>query len=76
MPIAALLALLLKYGPTVVAYAVKFGPDGIKMFSQIHGWIASGKTDVSPEDLAQLLALSNKSADDYLKEAGVTIPPA
>lgn len=72
MPIATLLTLLLKYGPTVVAYAVKFGPDGVKIFHQVQGWIATGKTDVSPEDLAQLMSLSTKSADDYLIDAGVT----
>jgi hypothetical protein len=68
MPIAAFLSMLLKYGPTVVGYAVKYGPDGIKMYHQVHDWIASGKTEVTPDDMAQLLALANKSADDYLRD--------
>lgn len=66
-----LLQLVLKYGPQVIAYAVKFGPDALNIIHQIHSLASAGKTTVSPDDLAQLQALSGKTADDYLKEAGI-----
>ena len=69
-----LLQLVLKYGPQVIAYAVKFGPDALNIIHQIHALAQSGKSSVSPDDLAQLQALSGKTADDYLRAAGVPKP--
>lgn len=73
MPLALIWPLLLKYGPTAFAYAVKFGPDAIKLLHQVHTLIESGKTDLTTDEMAQLLALTGKKPDDYLDAAGV--PP-
>lgn len=72
MPIAALISLVLRYGPSVISYIVKFGPEAATIVHELHGMMASGKTTVSPDDLARLNTLAGTTADDYLKEAGVT----
>ena len=56
MTAIALLDLLLKYGPLAVEQALKLSQlikDG------------KGKTEVTAEDIAELLALGNKKGADY-----------
>lgn len=74
MNIAVLLQLVLKYGPSVISYVVKFGPDAVNVVHEIHSLIAAGKTTVDANDLAKLQDLASKSASDYLKDAGVSTP--
>lgn len=51
---------------------LKYGPSIIPLLQQVTAWIKGGKTEVTADDVALLVTLSNKSADDYLKEAKVT----
>jgi len=60
MTAIALLDLLLKYGPLAVEQALKLSQlikDG------------KGKTEVTPEDIAELLAFGNKKGADYFTPA-------
>ena len=59
MTTAVVIELLLKYGPSVLPVA-----------KQIAEWVRAGKTEVTPEDIAVLIAYGNKKAEGYLAEAG------
>tara|TARA_R110000868_G_scaffold187831_2_gene430550 strand:- start:346 stop:534 length:189 start_codon:yes stop_codon:yes gene_type:complete len=60
--------------PALVLSAVlTYGPTVLPLIQQLAEMVRSGKKEVTPEDLAMLVALSNKTADDYLKEAGVKL---
>lgn len=74
MNLAILWPLLVKYGPSVIEYAVKFGPGAVQVMHQVHTLITAGKTDLTADELTQLLALGNKKPDDYLSAAGVPLP--
>lgn len=60
---AAILVAVLQYGPAI-----------LPVISDIAGWIKSGKTDVTPEDIQTLISYGSKKADDYLAAAGVQKP--
>jgi hypothetical protein len=60
-PVAILLAVL-QYGPTI-----------LPTVQQIATWIKSGKQDVTPDDIATLIALGKKTSADYLAQAGIQI---
>lgn len=74
MNLALLWPLLVKFGPSIIAYAVKYGPEGVQILHQVHTLIAAGKTDLTTDEMAQLLALTGKKPDDYLNAAGVPLP--
>ena len=60
--------------PALVLSAVlTYGPTVLPLIQQLAEMVRSGKKEVTPEDLAMLVALSNKTADDYLREAGVKL---
>lgn len=63
--------------PAAILLAVlQYGPSILPLVGQIQQWIKDGKNDVTPEDIAQLIAFGKKTAADYLAEAGVAAPPA
>lgn len=66
MTTAALLTALLTYGPSIIPLVAK-----------LHSDIAAGKSNqqVTPEDLAELVALANQSASDIYKRLGIAPPP-
>jgi hypothetical protein len=45
---------------------VAYGPAVLPLIQQIVSWIEAGKTTVSTADMAQLVALGQKKASDYL----------
>lgn len=59
MPPVAILAAVLQYGPSVLPIA-----------QQLVAMIRDKKTEVTAEDLAQLIELGKKSSADYLAGAG------
>lgn len=60
---AAILALVLQYGPSVVP-----------LIAQLTAWVKDGKKEVTAEDLALLTRYASATADDYLKAAGIVRP--
>ena len=74
MSISLIISLILKYGPDVFLAAEKYGPGVFHLVEQIYQWEKSGKTVLTPEDLALLSIIAKKPASDYLVEAGG--PPA
>lgn len=61
--------------PAVVLAAVlQYGPTVLPLIQQLAEMAKSGKTEVTPEDIAQLIAYGKKTSADYLREAGVTPP--
>ena len=62
--------------PALLLTAVlQYGPSILPLIAEIHDWIAANKTEVTSEDIKQLIAYGQKTSADYLKAAGVTIPP-
>ena len=59
MPIAVLVPLLTQFG--------------LPLTQQIYAWIQAGKTTVTPEDFATLVALSQYRSTDALTAAGIQI---
>lgn len=59
MPIAQAVALLLQYG--------------LPLTQQIVMWYQSGKTVVTPEDMAELVKLASYSSSDSLAKFGIKI---
>jgi len=57
----------------ILAAILTYGPEILPVIHQVTTWIKNRKEDVTPEDIAQLIAYGNKTSDDYLKEVG--IPP-
>jgi hypothetical protein len=56
--------------PAILLQAVlTYGPEILPLIQQLAAWAKSGKQDVTPEDIAQLIAYGKKSAADYLAEA-------
>lgn len=66
MTIAALLAALLQYGPSIIPLAAKLVGD-----------IEAGRGNktVTAADLAELAALANQTGEDIYKRLGITPPP-
>ena len=62
MPIALIL--------TVLAEAVKYGPDAIAAAKRIAAIIRDQHPSLTPEDIAALEAFGAKSSADYLADAG------
>lgn len=58
----------------VLNAVLTYGPEIIPLITQLAAWIKGGKTEVTADDLAFLVKLSNKTAADYLAEAGVKVP--
>lgn len=56
---AALLLAVLQYGPGI-----------LPLIQSLVTMVKANKTEVTPEDLAQLVALGKKTSADYLKDAG------
>lgn len=53
--------------PQVVLTAVlQYGPQVLPVIQQIVAWITENKTEVSKDDIAQLIAYGQKKAADYL----------
>lgn len=62
--------------PAAILTAVlTYGPGILPLIQQIAQWVKENKQEVSPEDIAELIAYGKKTSADYLREAGVT-PPA
>lgn len=58
--------------PAIVLNAVlTYGPQILPLIQQLAEMVRNGKKEVTSDDLAMLIALSNKTADDYLKEVGL-----
>lgn len=66
MTALALLDLLLKYGPLAVEQALKL----TQIIKE-----GKGKTEVTQEDIAQLLAYGNKKGADYFVTVAPVAPP-
>lgn len=65
MNASALLLALLQYGPTIIPLAAKLADD-----------VRRGDKPVSPEDFAELLRLSNQTAEEIYARLGIQPPPA
>lgn len=63
MKTADLLIALLQFGPTI-----------LPLIAQVTQWTQQGKKEVTPEDIALLIAYGKKTSADYLAEAGVNAP--
>lgn len=58
----------------VLIALLNFGPTILPLVAQVSGWIKDGKKEVTPEDIALLIAYGKKTSADYLAEAGVNAP--
>ena len=57
--------------PALILSAVlQYGPSVLPIVQSLVGMIRDKKTEVTPEDIAQLIELGKKGAADYLKDAG------
>lgn len=57
--------------PALILTAVlQYGPSILPIVAQLAQMIRENKTEVTAEDIAQLIALGKKSASDYLAAAG------
>ena len=70
LSLATLAELLFKYGPTALDAVTRYGPAFAAQIEHVYALMRSGKNEVTDADLAQLRALGNKTAADYLAEAG------
>lgn len=59
MPPAAILAAVLQYGPTI-----------LPVIQELMAMVRDNRAAVTPEDIALLIKLGNKSSTDYLAAAG------
>jgi hypothetical protein len=59
MPVATVITLLAQYG--------------LPLTQQIFEWVKAGKTDVTPEDFAELVKLSQYRSADSLAAAGIKL---
>lgn len=58
--------------PAIVLNAVlTYGPSILPLIQQLAELVKSGKAEVTPEDIAQLIEYGKKTSADYLKEAGI-----
>lgn len=63
--------------PAAILLAVlQYGPGILPLIQQISEWVKSGKQEVTPEDIAQLISYGRKTSADYLAAAGVKPPEA
>lgn len=61
--------------PAAILIAVlQYGPSILPLVGQIQQWIKDGKKEVTPDDIAQLIAFGKKTSADYLADAGVEVP--
>jgi len=55
----------------VLDCVLRYGPSVLPLIQQLAELVKSGKTDVTAEDIAELIAYGKKTSADYLREAGV-----
>lgn len=61
--------------PAAVLIAVlQYGPAILPLIGQITTWIKDGKTEVTPQDIQELIAYGAKNSAAYLAEAKAGVP--